>query len=95
MKYNGSCHCGAVKFTFEDAEPLTGVRCNCSICKRKGAVMSEHWYPAAVELAEMQLDAKDKAGAKQSLDHAFALASKLPADAQEMARARELLPFTR
>ena len=52
MTYTGSCHCGAVKFTFEDAEPLTGVRCNCSICKRKGAVMSEHWYPATVELAQ-------------------------------------------
>lgn len=52
MTYQGSCHCGAVKFTFEDAEPLRGVRCNCSICKRKGAVMSESYYPAIVELAQ-------------------------------------------
>ncbi|MBL1240432.1 MAG: GFA family protein [OCS116 cluster bacterium] len=37
-KYNGSCHCGAIKFEIE-AE-LTNFRtCNCSICKKKNAVM--------------------------------------------------------
>ncbi|MEO7096325.1 MAG: GFA family protein [Polyangiales bacterium] len=41
MRYQGSCHCGAVQFAF-DAEPITeGVRCNCSICRRRGAVMSK------------------------------------------------------
>lgn len=39
-QYHGSCHCGAVKFSFED-EPITkGLRCTCSICSRKGALMS-------------------------------------------------------
>lgn len=38
--YEGRCHCGAVKFSF-DSEPIeSGLRCNCSICVRKGAVMS-------------------------------------------------------
>lgn len=41
--YRGSCHCGAVRFTFT-SEPLeTGCRCNCSICRRKGAIMSSHY----------------------------------------------------
>lgn len=35
----GSCHCGAVKFTVQTPAELTGSRCNCSICAMKGAVM--------------------------------------------------------
>ncbi len=38
--YNGSCHCGAVQFGFEGPEIREGMRCNCSICKRKGAVLT-------------------------------------------------------
>ncbi|MCX4163304.1 MULTISPECIES: GFA family protein [Paraburkholderia] len=35
----GSCHCGAVKFEVRTAvTPAT--RCNCSLCRRKGAMMS-------------------------------------------------------
>ena len=34
----GACHCGAVRFTADVAEPLRGSRCNCSICSVKGAV---------------------------------------------------------
>ena len=38
--YEGKCHCGKVRFEFR-SEPITvGKRCNCSICRRKGAVMS-------------------------------------------------------
>lgn len=37
-KYQGSCHCGRV--TFELVTDLAPARrCNCSICKRKSAVM--------------------------------------------------------
>lgn len=36
--YQGSCHCG--KVTFELAADLkSAVRCNCSLCKRKGTPM--------------------------------------------------------
>jgi len=38
--YQGSCHCGAIAFTFKYEEIKSGLRCNCSICRRKGAVMS-------------------------------------------------------
>lgn len=38
--YHGSCHCGAIKFSFESEIIDRGVRCNCSICRRKGAMMS-------------------------------------------------------
>ncbi|MEO0063415.1 MAG: hypothetical protein RLZZ08_1975 [Pseudomonadota bacterium] len=34
-----SCHCGAVQFTGRLPATLTGMRCNCSICAAKGAIM--------------------------------------------------------
>ena len=39
-QYNSSCHCGAVKFSFKHKEISAGLRCNCSICIRKGALMT-------------------------------------------------------
>jgi hypothetical protein len=55
--YRGGCHCGAVRFTF-NSEPITrGLRCNCSICSRKGAMMSPQPIPAA------QLDIEAEQGA--------------------------------
>ncbi len=42
--YQASCHCGAIKFSFE-AEPFTkGIRCNCSFCSRRGVMV--HPVPA-------------------------------------------------
>lgn len=36
---NGSCHCGAVKFTAELNEGLASARrCTCSLCRMRGAV---------------------------------------------------------
>jgi len=43
--YEGSCHCRAVTFAIH-SEPIVGaMRCNCSICRRKGLVMSLEYYP--------------------------------------------------
>ena len=36
MNYQGSCHCGAVKFEVEAGEQIEVERCNCSICKMAG-----------------------------------------------------------
>lgn len=36
MKYQGSCHCGAVTFTVEAPEDLEIEDCNCSICAKSG-----------------------------------------------------------
>ena len=43
--YQGSCHCGKVSFNFECPEIIKGLRCNCSICIRKGALMSSDVIP--------------------------------------------------
>ncbi|MFC4255131.1 GFA family protein [Altererythrobacter xixiisoli] len=34
-----ACHCGGVHFTIRLPQDQTGIRCNCSICSMKGAVM--------------------------------------------------------
>jgi hypothetical protein len=49
--YNASCHCGALRFKFTSEEITTGSRCNCSICIRKGVVMSSRYFrPSEVEV---------------------------------------------
>lgn len=46
MSFDGSCHCGAVKFTVAAEPPETAVSCNCSHCRRKGYLLS--FFPAEV-----------------------------------------------
>ncbi len=54
-QFTGSCHCGSVRFSYE-AEPVTrGLRCNCSICSRKGAMMSAD----VIAADQLTIDAKD------------------------------------
>lgn len=43
--YKGSCHCGNVKFSFKHEEIKTGLRCNCSLCIRRGAIMTDFVIP--------------------------------------------------
>ena len=38
--WSGSCHCGAVTFRV-DAEIEEVTRCDCSLCRRKGAMMAK------------------------------------------------------
>lgn len=44
--YQGACHCGAVKFHFTTDQKITrGLRCNCSLCARRGAMMTPFVIP--------------------------------------------------
>ena len=53
--YNGSCHCGAVKYSVQ-MEPVTSaMACNCSICRRSGTLMS--FVPATQFTLEQGRDA--------------------------------------
>lgn len=56
-QYQGSCHCGAVRFSFSGEEISRGIRCNCSICIRKGAMMS----PDPIPEAEFKIEAEEGA----------------------------------
>jgi hypothetical protein len=42
--YRGRCHCSAVRFTLRSEPFRAALRCNCSMCTRKGALMSERYY---------------------------------------------------
>jgi hypothetical protein len=39
MKYHGSCHCGKVAFDVE-LQIDSAISCNCSICSRRGSLLS-------------------------------------------------------
>lgn len=45
MSFQGSCHCGAVKFSVDADLPKQAMSCNCSICRRKGMLMA--FFPVA------------------------------------------------
>jgi hypothetical protein len=36
-RYDGACHCGAIRFTFETEAPLAPRACMCSFCRKHGA----------------------------------------------------------
>lgn len=38
----GSCHCGALRWTF-DGDPDSATACNCTICRRYGALWIYGW----------------------------------------------------
>lgn len=42
--YRASCHCGAVRFSFKSKTITEGLRCNCSICVRKGIAISAAYF---------------------------------------------------
>jgi len=47
MEHNARCHCGKVRFSFRAPAITTGARCDCSLCIRRGAVVSSSYIPAA------------------------------------------------
>jgi hypothetical protein len=89
VKYLGSCHCGAVRFALT-SEPITsGIRCNCSICIRKGCTWSASYYaPSAVEISGAEALATYQFG-DRDVEHRFCtrcgisvlnVVAKVPAD---------------
>lgn len=45
MPFQGSCHCGAVRFSVDADLPASAISCNCSHCRRKGFLLS--FFPAS------------------------------------------------
>lgn len=46
MAFEGSCHCGTVKFRVDADLPARAISCNCSHCRRKGLLLD--FLPATV-----------------------------------------------
>jgi len=53
--YQGSCHCGSLRFSFSGPDIDRGLRCNCSICRRKGASMTTY----TIDAAQMHIEDND------------------------------------
>jgi hypothetical protein len=69
-KYEGSCHCGKVRYTVEMAPPEKAYACNCSICSRAGWLLS--FAPAEqFELHAAAEDLSDYQFAKHHIHHLF------------------------
>ncbi|TVY82520.1 Centromere protein V [Lachnellula suecica] len=68
--YNGNCHCGAVKFTFNGPKILTAFECNCSICFKKGY---KHFFPGPGDLTNIRGEdvLKDYEFAGKTMLHRF------------------------
>ena len=61
MKLEGSCHCGAVRFTVESHEPVPFMRCYCSIC-RKTAGSGGFAINLGADNATLQVEGKQHLG---------------------------------
>jgi hypothetical protein len=44
-----SCHCGAIKLEIEDKVPSHLISCNCSFCRRSGALMA-YFSPSKIKI---------------------------------------------
>ncbi len=70
--YAARCHCGAVRFRFRSEAITAGLRCNCSICVRKGIVMSARYYtPEAFESLEGEQALRVYEFGDHDVGHAF------------------------
>lgn len=69
MKYQGSCHCGHVKFEAE-GEIKSVMACNCSMCQRKGTLM---WFVprASMTLITPEKNASTYLFNKHAIKHRF------------------------
>ena len=67
MKYEGSCHCGAIAFEVE-GEFGTGLDCNCSLCRRRGGLL---WFGprAALDLKTAAADVATYQFNQHHLEH--------------------------
>lgn len=55
--YHGECHCGAVRFSFRSSEIRETERCDCSICARKGSILTVE----TIAPEDIDIDADDGA----------------------------------
>lgn len=68
--YQGGCHCGKVRFTAEMDLTQPAVVCNCSICSKRGYVLS--FVPAAdFTLVSGAQDLTDYRFNKMTVHHLF------------------------
>ena len=71
MHYQGSCHCGRVRFEVATEVPITeACDCNCSMCRRRGGLL---WFGprSAFRLASAEQDVGTYTFNKHAIQHHF------------------------
>jgi len=69
MRHAGSCHCGRIAFELE-GEVDKAIDCNCSMCRRRGALLA--FYPReALRLSTPEADMATYTFNKHALQHRF------------------------
>ena len=69
MKHAGSCHCGRIAFELE-GEVTQAMDCNCSMCRRKGALLA--FFPReALQLTTPESDMATYQFNKRHISHHF------------------------
>lgn len=67
--YAGSCHCGKIRYEVT-ADLSTVIECNCSMCRRKGTMLT-FVPPDAMKLAPGAEDVTDYQFHKKKIHHKF------------------------
>ena len=72
MKYQGSCHCGKVRYAVE-GDLKGAMACNCSMCQRKGSLL---WFVpyGQFRLLTPEADAATYTFNKHVIKHRYCLA---------------------
>jgi len=69
MKYAGSCHCGRIAFDL-DGEVAEALDCNCSLCRRRGTLLSFHPRDA-LQLRTPEADMATYTFNRHAIQHRF------------------------
>lgn len=68
--YEGSCHCGAVRYRVSMPAPEQAMACNCSICSRVGSLLT--FVPAhSFELLQGEEIVRDYQFGRKRIHHLF------------------------
>lgn len=69
MTHQGSCHCGGIAFEL-DGEITDAIDCNCSLCRRRGALLA--FFPReALRLTTPEDNLGTYRFGKERIDHHF------------------------
>lgn len=69
MTHAGSCHCGRIAFDLE-GEVAEALDCNCSLCRRRGSLLSFH-PREALQLRTPEADMATYTFNKHAIQHHF------------------------
>jgi len=83
--HNGSCHCGAVRYSVEIDLDAPAITCNCSMCGRSGAIL-QFVTPDKFTLEKGQDNLTDYQFNKHVIHHVFCRVCGIKSFARGVAR---------